>query len=79
MLSKKLLAVLALVTLVYLALPAPVYAYLDPGTGSFIFQMVIAGLAGAALVIKMYWGKIKGLFARLFSKESQRSKEETDA
>ena len=78
MLSKKLLAVLAFVTLVYLASPAPVYAYLDPGTGSFVFQMVIAGLAGAALIIKMYWGKIKKLATRLFSKDGQRGEEEID-
>lgn len=78
MLAKKLLTVLALVILVYLASPSPIYAYLDPGTGSFIFQLVIAGLAGAAFVIKMYWGKIKALFARLSSQDDQKDKEETD-
>ncbi|MBN2391090.1 MAG: hypothetical protein JXR84_10210 [Anaerolineae bacterium] len=76
--AKKLLTILALATLVYLASPSPVYAYLDPGTGSFIFQLVVAGLAGAAFIVKMYWGKIKTLFAKLFSKNDQRGEEEID-
>ena len=38
----------ALVAVQALALaPATAYAYLDPGTGSFILQMAIAGLLGA--------------------------------
>jgi hypothetical protein len=37
-------------------------AYLDPGSGSFLIQIVIAGLVGAAFIIKTYWKKIKGLF-----------------
>jgi hypothetical protein len=35
------------------------YAYLDPGTGSYIFQLAIAGIAGALLAIKIFWQKIK--------------------
>lgn len=37
-------------------------AYLDPGTGSFIIQMVLAGLLGIVVVIRIYWKKIVGLF-----------------
>lgn len=40
------------------------YAYLDPGTGSYIFQLLIAFLCGAAFTIKIYWGKIKLMFKR---------------
>lgn len=39
-------------------------AYLDPGSGSFLIQLVIAGLLGAALAVRMSWGRIKGLFRR---------------
>jgi hypothetical protein len=38
--------------------------YLDPGTGSFIIQVVIAGALGAALAVRIYWGKIKSLFKK---------------
>lgn len=61
---RKLMTISALVAVVYLAFPMPTYAYLDPGTGSFIFQLVIAGLAGAAFVARMYWDKIKAIFSK---------------
>ena len=34
-------------------------AYVDPGSGSFILQALVATLAGAAVVINAYWRKIK--------------------
>ena len=40
------------------------YAYLDPGTGSMILQVLLGGLAGAALVGRMYWHKLTSLFHR---------------
>jgi hypothetical protein len=39
-------------------------AYLDPGSGSFLVQLVIAGALGAALAIRMSWSRIKGFFRR---------------
>jgi hypothetical protein len=39
-------------------------AYLDPGSGSFLIQLVIAGALGAALAIRMSWNRIKGIFRR---------------
>jgi hypothetical protein len=39
-------------------------AYLDPGSGSLILQLLIAGLMGAGLLVKVFWKKIKALFSR---------------
>ena len=39
-------------------------AYLDPGTGSFVFQTVIATVAGSLFVVKTYWRCIKAIFSR---------------
>jgi hypothetical protein len=36
-------------------------AYLDPGTGSFVLQALVAALAGVAVVVNAYWSKIKRL------------------
>jgi len=38
------------------------HAYVDPGTGSYVIQIIIAALAGIAFAVKIYWGRIKGLF-----------------
>lgn len=37
-------------------------AYLDPGSGSFLIQLLIAALLGAGIALRASWGKIKGLF-----------------
>ncbi len=44
-------------------------AYLDPGSGSFLIQLLIAGIAGAGILIKIYWKKIKALLSRSASKK----------
>lgn len=41
---------------------AKAHAYLDPGSGSLILQMLLAGLLGAGVVIRVFWKKIKALF-----------------
>lgn len=52
----------------YLLIPQNVYAYLDPGTGSFILQLIIATSLGVAFAIKVYLKKIKTFFSNRFSK-----------
>ena len=40
------------------------HAYLDPGTGSYVFQMVIAVLLSAAFTIKHFWHRLKARIVR---------------
>ena len=37
------------------------HAYLDPGTGSILLQVLLGGAAGVAIVGKLYWHKFLGL------------------
>lgn len=46
------------------------HAYLDPGSGSIIIQVILAGLLGAAFIIRSYWAKIKGFFRSRFTKNN---------
>ena len=39
-------------------------AYLDPGSGSFLLQLLIAGALGLAVAVRASWSKIKKLFKR---------------
>jgi hypothetical protein len=41
-----------------------ILVYLDPGSGSFLIQLLIAGLAGAGIAVAISWGRIKRLFKR---------------
>ncbi|HUV35336.1 MAG TPA: hypothetical protein VMX58_00170 [Patescibacteria group bacterium] len=52
------------------------YAYIDPGTGSYILQIVIAGLVGAAFTLKLLWKRIQVFFSRSTSKKNGRKEDE---
>lgn len=67
--GKLLLRLMVVLTTYALLLPAPVYAYLDPGTGSYIFQLIIGFVLAGLFAIKAFWKNIKSVFANLFSKE----------
>lgn len=47
-----------------LILPRRSLAYLDPGTGSYMLQMLLALLVGGAFAIKIFWKRIVGVFKR---------------
>lgn len=64
---KKDLLLLALVTCIILQLPA--YAYLDPGSGSLILQVIVASCAVAGMWIKIQWRNIKEYFKNICTKK----------
>jgi hypothetical protein len=47
-----------LLALAFIVCPQPAFAYLDPGTGNFIFQLLIGGAIGALATIKIWWAKV---------------------
>lgn len=51
-----------------LAGPETIDAYLDPGTGSLIIQVVIGVAVGGLFTVKIFWGRIKTFFKNLFSR-----------
>jgi hypothetical protein len=42
----------------------PPFAYLDPGSGSFILQLLIAGILGGLVALRMSWARIKARLRR---------------
>lgn len=56
---------------IYLALTKNAHAYLDPGTGSYIVQILIATLAGGAYILASSWGKVKAFLSKVLSKFSK--------
>ena len=62
---------IAVLTLAVVFLPtARAYAYLDPTSGSFILQIIVAGVLGALVSIRIFWTQIS---ARLFKKSGDES------
>lgn len=40
------------------------FAYLDPGSGTIIIQMLAGALIGAGIALKLYWQKLKMRFMK---------------
>ena len=45
-----------------------IFAYLDPGTGSFILQAIVGVILGAMLTLKMYWRRLRDFASGLLRK-----------
>lgn len=45
-------------------LPPFVVGYLDPGTGSYVLQLALAGILGASYAVRHFWSRVKSVFGR---------------
>jgi hypothetical protein len=71
---KFLMILLKLFILSYLIYPRKVYAYIDPGTGSMMVQVLIGILVGVLFMLKTFWKRIAIFFKDLFSARSKNEK-----
>jgi hypothetical protein len=53
---------IALMVVACLAIASPVWAYLDPGTGSMLVSAVIGVAAAVGLGVKMFWYRLVVFF-----------------
>jgi hypothetical protein len=60
-----------LYTLLLISLTSQAHAYLDPGTGSMMLQIVIASVVGALFSLKIFWSRIKNFFSTVFFKNKK--------
>ncbi len=51
-------------------------AYLDPGSGSYLIQLLIAALLGGAFVIKAFWRQITTFVVRIFKGKKEEPTDE---
>lgn len=45
-------------------LATPAEAYLDFASGSMMLQLILGGVAGLAVAVKLYWHKLRSFFGR---------------
>lgn len=53
-------------------------AYLDPGSGSFILQLILAAFLGGLFVLRSYWTKIIDGVRHLFTRQQEGEDDETE-
>lgn len=61
--------VLPLLILILLISPVTLqlaYGYLDPGTGSYIIQLLVGGVLGGLFAIGLFWKRVIAFVKRLF-------------
>ena len=46
-------------------------AYLDPGSGSMLVQLLLGGVAGAAVIMKLGWHRFRDMFRSSSAKEQE--------
>ena len=47
-----------------LMIATPAYAYVDPGTGGMLVQLVTGGVAGLFVLARLYWTRVKDSFRK---------------
>lgn len=73
---KRLLSVAFLTALFVLWSCRDAHAYLDPSTGSYVIQMIVAGLLGGLFAVKTFWRNLKSLCGSPVSKKSNARRDE---
>ena len=48
--------------------------YLDPGSGSYLVQVIIAAVLGVSFFFKNFWLKVKAFFFRPKKQEEEKEK-----
>ena len=61
---KSAFSVAAAAAITLLATERPVEAYLDPGSGSMLLQVLLGGFAAVGVAARLYWHRLATLFRR---------------
>lgn len=54
----------------------PLFLYIDPGSGSYLVQVIIAAILGALFYFKNLWIRIKSFFVK--GKKEEQPKNENE-
>ena len=53
-------------------LPGLAQAYLDPGTGSYVLQILIGALLGGLFAIGIFWRRVVAFVRRIFTRSGDK-------
>ena len=60
--KRNLILILVSITVFVLLSGIPAYAYLDPGSGSMLLQLLLGGGAALVVILKLYLNRFASLF-----------------
>jgi len=59
------------ITVLLLLMFTDAVAYLDPGTGSMLLQIILGGIAAIGVAVKLYWHKLRAYFGMAKKEETE--------
>jgi hypothetical protein len=69
--SARVVAAAVPVAVLLLLSERPVHAYIDPGTGSYVTQVIVATIVSAGFILRSYWARVKETCRRFFTRGRQ--------
>ena len=66
------LPLLGIVLLLLVIGERPAQAYIDPGTASYVFQVVAGAVLGAVFLVRTYWHRLVTTVRSLVSRDAPR-------
>lgn len=59
-----------------LLFPGNAQAYIDPGMGSFILQVILGFIAVTITSVTVFWNKIKSIIKNIFKKKNNQKNDD---
>jgi hypothetical protein len=63
---------LSMVFLLLVLSERPALAYIDPGTASYVFQVIAGAVLGGVFLVRTYWNRIMTTVRSLVSRDAAR-------
>ena len=64
----------ALVTFAVIFMASPAQAYIDPGVGGMLLQLLLGGVAGVLVIMRLYWERVTSTARKVFGLKESKEK-----
>jgi len=72
MTKARLFPLLSTVLLLLVLFERPAQAYIDPGSASYLFQLIAGGVLGVVFLLRTYWNRVVTTVRSLVSRDAAR-------
>ncbi|MBN2443454.1 MAG: hypothetical protein JXJ04_18980 [Spirochaetales bacterium] len=71
MMKTKIRTIFIISIILFVTIPTLAFGYIDPGTGNYLLQILIATLLGSALTLKIFWQRVKTFFVNVMGRKQK--------
>ena len=63
-----------LVAFAFIFMASPAQAYIDPGVGGMLLQLLLGGVAGVVVIMRLYWERVTSTVRKVFGLKESKEK-----